>query len=179
MTLGLLATAASDVSAGAGYTAVGQAATSATASNAETTSATGGGQTSARGVGGARRVPQITDFSLDARRDTSGEKKVITVGGYIQPTFGLRYRPEGLPRDQFDYSAAATQLGFIVSGEPVSKLSYTLHVVATGQILSQNGNPSADKSGGTADGKTPLFGALRPLLAAGGASQLSSGVRVE
>ncbi len=164
-----------NVASAQSYTAVGQAAASAASSasseNATTASRTGETPT-VSSSGGARSVPQISDFSLDARREAFEGRKAFTVGGYIQPTFGLRYRPDGLPRDQFDYSAAATQLGFIVSGEPVSKLSYVLHVVATGQMLTQRGNPNSDKSGGTADGKTPLFGAI-------GRSQLSSGVRVE
>ena len=167
---------------GGGPGAVGPTTSSATAGTGRAGAQSSNGDKadqSGRGVKSGRGVAGASGFSLNGRLGIADEESLIRIGGYIQPTMGLRYRPLGLPRDQFDYSAAGTRVGFIVSGEPIERFSYTLHVVATGQMLTESGNPTSDKTGGLADGRTPLFGAIRPFTAVGGTSRLASGMRVE
>jgi hypothetical protein len=56
--------------------------------------------------------------------------------GYIQPALGVRYRPDGVPRDQWQFGADATRIGVELGGSPIEGWFYNLHLVVGGEILS-------------------------------------------
>jgi hypothetical protein len=71
------------------------------------------------------------------------------VRGYVKPTFGMTYRPEGVPQDRWDYSAAATQIGIEAAAEPIRNWFFDVHILATGETLQ---NLSGGSSDATTDG---------------------------
>jgi hypothetical protein len=73
--------------------------------------------------------------------------------GYLQPQFGLRYRPEALPRDRWEYGGLGTRAGLIVSGTPVEHFRYVLYlsldvrallVLSDVDLVDTNGDGSVD-----------------------------------
>jgi len=79
------------------------------------------------------------------------------VAGYVKPTFGVLYRPQGVEQDQWDYSAAATIAGLEVHAEPLRGWVFTANVLASGEV-SQNvgGGGSGGGGGGGEDDKLPF-----------------------
>lgn len=85
-----------------------------------------------------------------------GEKKkepAIELHGYVQPQFGVRNRPQALPRDRWEYGGLSSRAGIIISGTPVPTFSYIVHLsidvrallVITGvELVDKNGDGSIE-----------------------------------
>ncbi len=75
----------------------------------------------------------------------------IHFAGYVQPQFGIRYRPGAVPRDRTEYSADQTRAGIVVSGNPARGWHYDVEV-AFGSALARavTGSEAVDVDG---DGK--------------------------
>jgi hypothetical protein len=61
--------------------------------------------------------------------------KYLTISGYVQPQYTYRVRENARPRDQREFGAGATRAGIIFSGEPISRWTYTVHLVIGAQIV--------------------------------------------
>jgi hypothetical protein len=84
------------------------------------------------------------------------EKKkepIVELHGYVQPQFGVRNRPQALPRDRWEYGGLSSRAGIIISGTPVSTFSYVVHLsidvrgllVITGvELIDKNGDGSIE-----------------------------------
>ncbi len=77
----------------------------------------------------------------------------LRISGYVQPQFTFRVRDNARPRDQREFGAGATRAGFVLSGEPVRRWFYTIHLVVgativdtiTGvDVIDQNGDGTVD-----------------------------------
>jgi hypothetical protein len=68
--------------------------------------------------------------------EASDERRGLKLQGYIQPALGVRYRPDGVPRDQWQFGADATRIGVELGGSPIEGWFYNLHLVIGGEILS-------------------------------------------
>ena len=85
--------------------------------------------------------------------DEAESPKAVEIGGYIQPQFGMRYRPGAVPRDRTDYSGEQARAGLTVVGKPIPTVGYDLHVsVAVGAFSSGTEQAeAADISGVSVD----------------------------
>jgi hypothetical protein len=110
----------------------------------------------------------------------ASEPKRVDIAGYIRPTFGIRYRPDGVPRDRFDYGVSATATGLVLTGEPLEKVTYVLHAEVTGEIVNVI-RGDAEGGGGSDDdgGIIPAFQAISPLALAADAANLASAINIE
>jgi hypothetical protein len=93
-----------------------------------------------------------------ATPDTEGpgvelEKKSWELSGYLQPQVGMTWRPDGLPRDRFEYGASATAAGLEITGQPWQRWGYDVHLVVAGEsrevvtgveVVDSNGDGVAD-----------------------------------
>lgn len=83
--------------------------------------------------------PSPVSSAADADTSVKGKREsafaFFRFNGYIQPQFDFRYRPKAFPRDRYNYGAGATTTGLILSGNPISKWSYTFHLVVSGGLL--------------------------------------------
>jgi hypothetical protein len=109
--------------------------------------------------------PEPAAKILDELEEPSSPKK-LNLAGYVQPQFDFRYRPEAFPRDRTTYGAQATRVGVILSGEPLSKWTYNVHVVASSGLLNvvtdvesvdQNGDGQADVVSANTESAPGLF----------------------
>ena len=75
------------------------------------------------------------EVSTSADDEETEKPKKIGLSGYVQPQFGVRYRPGAVPRDRTDYSAGDTRAGFIVDGQPLEGWRYTLHLVVNADLV--------------------------------------------
>lgn len=82
--------------------------------------------------------------ATDATEKTAAEKEaaekankrpLLEIHGYIQPQFGVRHRPDALPRDQWEYVGLGTRAGIILSGSPAEMWAYTLHLSVDARTL--------------------------------------------
>ena len=90
---------------------------------APTTNAAAGSNAGSNAAGKSAAAATAGDESIarTAGDDGDDDDKRIRLSGYVQPQFGVRYRPGAVPRDRTDYSAGDTRAGFIVDGSPVDK----------------------------------------------------------
>ena len=77
----------------------------------------------------------------DAEPEISGggympDSESFQLSGYVQPAFGVRYRPDGVPQDVWQFGADATRIGVRMTGSPIDGWFYNLHLVIGGDILS-------------------------------------------
>jgi hypothetical protein len=72
-----------------------------------------------------------------AEEDGDEDDRRIHLSGYVQPQFGVRYRPGAVPRDRTDYSAGDTRAGLIVDGNPVDKFHYALELVVNTDLIEE------------------------------------------
>lgn len=80
--------------------------------------------------------------------EEDSRRKNFHVSGYVQPQFGVRYRPQAVPQERTDYSAGDTRLGVIADGHPLDGWSYTLHIVVGGDVVGAvTEDPNADNNG--------------------------------
>lgn len=101
----------------------------------------------AKAAGKAAAVAAASDKSVTraAAEPDRDEARPIELSGYVQPQFGVRYRPGAVPRDRTDYSAGDTRAGFIVDGQPLEGWRYTLHLVVNADVI----NAVSQESGGS------------------------------
>jgi hypothetical protein len=97
-----------------------------------------------------------TDAPDDARASVAASSsapepaasaRTIHISGYVQPQFGIRYRPGEVPRDRTDYSADQTRAGVVVDGAPIEGWGYALHVVIGGGIVDAVSGEAVDSDG--------------------------------
>ena len=96
----------------------------------------------------AAAPPPGLDLGLDAQDRPT---KRFEWSAYVKPQFLMRYRPDGLPRDRMDYSAAQTTTGLELSGEPVSQWKYRFSVEVTGELFNAIAGPDEIESGDSGD----------------------------
>jgi hypothetical protein len=101
----------------------------------------------------------------EAEPEPEEAAKPIEFSGYLQPNVGFTHRPDGLPRDRWEYGAGATSAGIAVSGQPVPRWSYSVELVFAGEFLDVvTGVETVDEDGDGApddvaveDESTPAF----------------------
>lgn len=95
------------------------------------------GAASANSAGTSAAVAASGEAESIEKDAADGDKKTKTIklSGYVQPQFGVRYRPGAVPRDRTDYSAGDTRAGFVVDGEPLESWRYTLHLVVNADLV--------------------------------------------
>jgi hypothetical protein len=85
---------------------------------------------------------------------TEEAPKPFNLSGYIQPGFSVLHRGDAVPRDRWRYGAESTRAGLIITGQPVSRWSYTLELVVAGEstdlvssvdIVDENGDGVPDE----------------------------------
>jgi hypothetical protein len=99
--------------------------------------------------------PVLADEPPSAEKpEVASEKKSWELSGYLQPQVGMTYRPDGLPRDRFEYGASATAAGLEITGEPWQRWGYDVHLVVAGEsrevvtgveVVDSNGDGVADE----------------------------------
>jgi hypothetical protein len=81
------------------------------------------------------------------------KRPLAELHGYVQPQFGLRYRPQALARDRWEYGGLSSRAGLIVSGSPVESFSYVVHlsldvrsllVLTSVDLVDTNGDGAVD-----------------------------------
>jgi hypothetical protein len=72
-----------------------------------------------------------------AEEPAKPKKKAVrlAVNGYVQPQIAVRYRPEALPRDRFEFGMGATRAGLIFRGRIYNTWRFTVHFVLGGEFL--------------------------------------------
>ena len=101
---------------------------------------------------------------VHAARDEEGGG--LNLRGYIQPALGLRYRPDGVPRDQWEFGADATRIGIELAGSPIHGWFYVLHMVIGGDILTSLVDVSVvDRVGDGAPNDIDTTSQFAPLVA--------------
>lgn len=63
------------------------------------------------------------------------KEPIVELHGYVQPQFGVRYRPAALLRDRWEYGGLSSRAGLIVSGTPVTTFSYVVHLSIDARTL--------------------------------------------
>jgi hypothetical protein len=94
------------------------------------------------------------------------EKPSFELSGYLQPQVGMTWRPDGLPRDRFEYGAAATAAGIEIGGQPWDDWRYDLHVIVAGESREVvTGVESVDSNGDGVPDDVSAESELSPTLA--------------
>jgi len=105
-------------------------------------------------AGPSQRMPRAVEQPLaPVVAITPSKAPIAELHGYVQPQFGIRHRPQALPRDRWEYGGLSTRAGLMVSGAPVSSVSYLVHLsldvrsllVLTGvDLVDTNGDGTVD-----------------------------------
>jgi hypothetical protein len=116
------------------------AAVAALLASAASAGADDGGSAPEAGSAPAPTAPIAAAAATETKTETAAEApppraRRIDISGYVQPQFGVRYRPGAVPRDRTDYSAEQTRTGLIVEGNPIPAWRYTLHVVVGAELV--------------------------------------------
>ncbi len=75
-------------------------------------------------------------------------RQAFRVSGYVQPQYTFRSRPGARPRDRQELGASATRAGILFEGEPVTRWSYTVHLVFGAALIDRIANADAGKTDG-------------------------------
>lgn len=76
------------------------------------------------------------------------------LGGYVQPAFGITFRPDALPRDRVDYGARESRAGLLIKGERFQHWKYVIHivvdpdavgVVSDAELVDRDGNGTSER----------------------------------
>jgi hypothetical protein len=74
------------------------------------------------------------DDADDADDEKADGKDILTVNGYVQPSFNVVYRPDGLPRDELDYQFRG-RAGLIFRAEPFDMWSAIIHFELNNNVI--------------------------------------------
>ena len=78
--------------------------------------------------------PALAEEETSTPAATEAEtERSWNLSGYLQPQVGMTWRPDGLPRDRFEYGASATAAGIEIGGQPWSDWRYDVHLIVSGE----------------------------------------------
>ena len=112
------------------------------------------------------RAEEKADAPAAAAEAEADEKPSWELSGYLQPQVGMTWRPDGLPRDRFEYGASATAAGIEIGGQPWDDWRYDLHVIVAGESREVvTGVESVDSNGDGVPDDVSAESELSPTLA--------------